>query len=121
MRPTVGWRRLEHSSLVRCGRAWRSVIFASVRIGHMSIEVQEDAPGKLDIIHASINACRMCEPLVTNFEKPVSMNRGEPGRIVIVGQEPGKGEITSQRAFSGMSGRRLDQWLIASGCDAAAP
>ncbi len=87
----------------------------------MTIEVQEEVLEKLAIIHADINACRQCEPFVENFLKPLSMSRGQPGSIIIVGQEPGKGEVASQRAFSGRSGQRLDQWLVASGFYAASP
>jgi uracil-DNA glycosylase family 4 len=87
----------------------------------MSVDLQDDVRQKLEVIHADINACRMCEASVAHFEKPVSMARGEPDRIVIVGQEPGRREIASQRAFSGRSGRRLDEWLVASGFDPAAP
>ena len=81
----------------------------------MSTVTKEGIADQLQIIHDNINACRKCEPLVQNYRKPTSMYRGEVGKIVIVGQEPGNREIASQRAFSGPSGRRLNEWLIASG------
>jgi uracil-DNA glycosylase family 4 len=34
---------------------------------------------------------------------------------MIIGQEPGKSELTSGRAFAGQSGKRLDEWLVAAG------
>lgn len=45
----------------------------------------------------------------------MTLSRGNPGRIVVVGKGPGQTEQTSGRAFSGQAGRTLDKWLIASG------
>jgi uracil-DNA glycosylase family 4 len=73
-------------------------------------------PDELDILHEAIDNCRICERFVPNFKKPApGMDRGSGNDIFIVGQAPGKTEITSSRAFSGASGTRLDKWLVASG------
>lgn len=72
-------------------------------------------------VHDCIDACRVCGPLVPGFIKPPSLDRGEPGRVMIVGQGPGKAEISGRRAFAGPSGRTLEQWLVAAGADARQP
>jgi DNA polymerase len=43
------------------------------------------------------------------------MKRGAGREIFIIGIAPGNTELKSARAFSGNSGKRLDQWLVASG------
>jgi uracil-DNA glycosylase family 4 len=63
-------------------------------------------------IHLAIDACRICEAFVgRTFRKPTQMERGDRGRIVIVGQNPGRQEVVTGRAFSGQAGRRLNDWL----------
>jgi uracil-DNA glycosylase family 4 len=69
----------------------------------------------LEHLHAEVDRCRVCSSFASGFEKPKSMNRGSPGKLMIVGQSPGRTELKAGRAFSGSSGRRLDAWLIASG------
>jgi uracil-DNA glycosylase family 4 len=49
------------------------------------------------------------------------MERGTPGAIVIVGQEPGRTELKKRKAFSGAAGKRLDSWLRDSGALAVDP
>lgn len=66
---------------------------------------------KLATIHRKISECRTCEPLVAGFEKPVSMQRGHAGDLVVIGESPGATEATSGKAFSGPAGKRLDKWL----------
>lgn len=43
------------------------------------------------------------------------MYRGVAGDVVIVGESPGRTEVSTGIAFSGRAGRRLDEWLVASG------
>jgi uracil-DNA glycosylase family 4 len=76
---------------------------------------------QLTVIHEEINACRRCEPLVDGFRKPLDLDRGESGRLLIVGQGPGKAEVRRGRAFAGQSGTTLDSWLRAAGLDSDNP
>lgn len=66
---------------------------------------------ELDVLHENIDRCRMCEGLVDGFAKPPHLERGEGGRIMVVGQGPGNAELRGARAFAGQSGRTLDSWL----------
>ena len=80
--------------------------------------------GRLDQllrIHAEVTACRVCEEHIDEFQKPVALDRGTPGKIMIVGQGPGQAEIEGQRAFAGQSGRTLERWLVECGANPAAP
>lgn len=72
-------------------------------------------------LHAVIDACRECERVVPNLLKPTTMLRGDCGNIVIVGQGPGKHEVNKGKAFSGPSGKRLNQWLIQCGASPENP
>jgi uracil-DNA glycosylase len=75
----------------------------------------------LRVLHEEISLCRVCEPSVTGFEKPPRLDRGEVGKIMIIGQGPGSAELKGTRAFAGQSGRTLNNWLIACGADSANP
>lgn len=72
---------------------------------------------ELERIHGAINACRFCATRGCNIAKPEPIDRGGVSRIVIIGKEPGRTEMTSGRAFSGQAGRRLEQWLSMCGID----
>lgn len=72
---------------------------------------------ELTVLDQEIDRCRVCESFVDGFRKPASMDRGNPGRVMVVGQDPGNSEQATGRAFSGASGKRLDKWLIDSGAD----
>jgi uracil-DNA glycosylase family 4 len=72
-------------------------------------------------IHAEISDCRVCEEHVHGFQKPPALDRGTPGRIMIVGQGPGQAEVDGLRAFAGQSGRTLEGWLVECGANPAAP
>jgi len=82
-------------------------------------------PGEADVplrlLHERIDACRICSQIVPNFIKPLKMERGEAGSIVVVGQGPGNTEIAKGRAFSGYSGKRLNEWLVQCGADEKNP
>ncbi len=86
----------------------------------------EESPQNLDgsaieTTHAEISRCRICEPEVRGFLKPPRLNRGEAGRIMVIGQGPGRAELKGTRAFAGQSGRTLDSWLVACGANPAEP
>jgi DNA polymerase len=67
-------------------------------------------------LHNQIDKCVVCSGFVQPLRKPVSgLDRGNGRDIFIIGQAPGKTEVTSQRAFSGLSGMRLDEWLVQCG------
>ena len=73
-------------------------------------------------LHSQIDRCTICSNFVVPLRKPQSnMARGEGPDIFVVGQAPGKTEVSTARAFSGSSGTRLDNWLIACGRPAGNP
>jgi uracil-DNA glycosylase len=55
------------------------------------------------------------------FERPRSnrppphLERGDPGKLFVVGQDPGNAELHGNKAFAGQSGKTLDSWLRAAG------
>lgn len=64
-------------------------------------------------LHEAIDNCTICGEFVLPLNKPkAGLDRGNGNEILIVGQAPGKTEQTSGRAFSGISGTRLDRWLV---------
>lgn len=75
--------------------------------------------GLLRVLDEDIAGCRKCESRVEGFAKPQSMLRGVPGRVMVIGEGPGRKEVEQRRAFSGQAGKRLDEWFIESGapCD----
>jgi uracil-DNA glycosylase family 4 len=76
-----------------------------------------EAETLLRLLHDRINACRICSQVVPDFAKPLKMDRGGAGSIVVVGQGPGNIEIAKGRAFSGSSGKRLNEWLTQCGAN----
>jgi uracil-DNA glycosylase family 4 len=68
----------------------------------------------LTAIHEDIDRCRRCEPEVNGFRKPPHLDRGEPGKVFVIGEGPGNAELHGSRAFAGQSGRTLDKWLKAA-------
>jgi uracil-DNA glycosylase family 4 len=72
-------------------------------------------------IHREISECRICETNVPGFEKPALLDRGDFGRVMVMGQGPGQSELKVSRAFAGQSGRTLEQWLVACGANPASP
>jgi uracil-DNA glycosylase family 4 len=83
--------------------------------------IPAEAEMALGLLHDRINSCHLCSTVVPNFVKPLTMNRGEAGSIVVVGQGPGNTEIAKEQAFSGYSGKRLDEWLIQCGATKERP
>ena len=94
------------------------VHFAAVALSEMAPQVREE---RVLRIHNEISECRVCESRVPGFEKPALLDRGDFGRVVIVGQGPGRSELKISRAFAGQSGRTLEQWLVACGANPASP
>ena len=72
-------------------------------------------------VHADIERCLDCRNLAPGLRKPIKMDRGDVGQVLIVGQAPGNAEHTRERAFAGAAGTTLNQWLVASGADPIAP
>src|SRR6266404_8484837 len=67
-------------------------------------------------VHQRIDNCRICETFVgVGFRKPLGLYRGTKGKVVIVGQGPGRSEFKHIRAFAGPAGKTLDRWLVACG------
>jgi uracil-DNA glycosylase len=66
---------------------------------------------------AALSACRRCGhddarvlPIISEARRP---------RVMLVGQAPGKSELTDRRAFTGRAGRTLFRWLDRAGLDEA--
>lgn len=76
---------------------------------------------EFEVLDAEITSCIICQPKVKGFSKPGRLYRGPKANVMIIGQGPGKTELTSQVPFSGQSGKRLNQWLIRSGADPQNP
>ncbi|MBV8114573.1 MAG: hypothetical protein JO300_07515 [Silvibacterium sp.] len=73
-------------------------------------------------LHQSIDGCTVCSAFAHPLNKPqAGLDRGEGNEIFIIGQAPGNTEQTSGRAFSGVSGTRLDGWLVSIGRPAPNP
>lgn len=85
------------------------------------IKYSPSQSGELEALDLEISKCFKCQPFVEGFQKPNRLVRGVQSKIMIVGQSPGKTELTSGAAFSGQSGRRLNEWLISSGADPSFP
>ncbi len=75
----------------------------------------ESRSHRLRILHEEIDRCRVCELDVNPLRKPQDLDRGDPGRVVIVGEGPGAAELAESQAFAGPSGERLEEWLVACG------
>lgn len=69
----------------------------------------------LNHVHEEIDACVVCREFIPSLKKPTAMRRGGPGNVVIVGIAPGNQEYATSVAFSGQSGKKLDEWLINAG------
>ena len=72
-------------------------------------------PTLLDTHRAALAACRQCGhddvrvlPIISEARRP---------RAMLVGQAPGKSELTDRRAFTGRAGRTLFRWLERAGLD----
>lgn len=75
-------------------------------------------PTLLDAHRTALAACRQCGhddvrvlPILSEARRP---------RAMLVGQAPGKSELTDRRAFTGRAGRTLFRWLERAGLDEAA-
>lgn len=69
----------------------------------------------LSELNQTIFECQRCLSIRTPLQKTSVINRGTASRVMIVGRNPGAKEIVSEKPFSGLSGTRLDQWLVACG------
>ena len=85
----------------------------------MSLPGEE--PNQLEKLHADIDQCWRCKTSIPRMVKPIGLKRGEPGPVMIIGQNPGKAEHRAGTAFAGQSGARLNDWLIRCGSDPANP
>jgi uracil-DNA glycosylase family 4 len=75
----------------------------------------------LSVLHAKIDTCLRCAETIPGVEKLVGTKRGEPGRIFIVGEGPGRKEKEKGVAFAGGSGTRLNKWLVECGANPTDP
>jgi uracil-DNA glycosylase len=69
---------------------------------------------RLEQHHAALSGCRRC-----GFEGDVVpiLSEARAPRVMLVGQAPGKSEISDRRAFAGRAGRTLFRWLARAGVD----
>ena len=79
----------------------------------------------LDALHREIAACRCCatagypiqgRPILSSYD---SLSRHNPplGRVMLIGQAPGRQEAAGGQPFMGPAGRRLFAWLESIGID----
>lgn len=87
------------------------------RVGARLIVSARRLPTLLDAHRAALAACRQCGhddvrvlPIISEARRP---------RALLVGQAPGKSELTDRRAFTGRAGRTLFRWLERAGLDEA--
>ena len=63
-----------------------------------------------------LDACRRCTDLLHPEVRPV-LSRARMPRVMLVGQAPGKTEISDQKPFAGRAGKTLFRWLERAGID----
>lgn len=84
----------------------------------------DDPPSHSDLndLRKEIDRCTVCAQFAPGFEKPPSLNRGDPNApLMIIGQEPANAEVQKGRPFAGQSGTRLDRWLVKCGAPEDSP
>lgn len=69
----------------------------------------------LDELATEISHCRRCDAQGLEVLHAPPLKRGLPGKIMVVGIEPGNTELSSGIAFSGPAGKRLAEWMIQAG------
>jgi uracil-DNA glycosylase len=52
---------------------------------------------QLQAVQERISQCRICAELVDDLQQPARMNRGSVARVMIVGEGPGRTELTEER------------------------
>lgn len=79
----------------------------------------------LDALHREIASCRRCatagypiqgQPILGTIDSP-SRHNPSPGRVMLIGQAPGRQEAAGGQPFMGPAGRRLFAWLERIGID----
>lgn len=68
-----------------------------------------------DDLNKIILNCSICGSFVDPLQKTAVKSRGENPRILIIGRNPGNKEIKNDKPFGGLSGTRLDNWLVGCG------
>jgi uracil-DNA glycosylase family 4 len=86
----------------------------------MSGNHQSVLPAELLTLHQQLRACRRCEEagLIT-AARPVVVDGGRVGGIMLIGQAPGSVEYERGRPFAGRAGRELFRWLARIGIEEA--
>ena len=80
-------------------------------------EAARTLPQLLERHRDRLSACRRCTGL-HEAVLPVLSVASAP-RVMLVGQAPGKTELSDQKPFAGRAGRTLFQWLARAGVDEA--
>ena len=87
-----------------------------------AIAAHDDA---LDALHHEIASCRRCaaagypiqgQPILSSHD-PLGRHNPLPGRVMLIGQAPGRQEAAGGQPFMGPAGRRLFAWLERIGID----
>lgn len=65
-----------------------------------------------------LSACRRCTDRLQPEVRPV-LSRAAMPRVMLVGQAPGKTEISARMPFAGRAGKTLFRWLEVAGIDEA--
>jgi uracil-DNA glycosylase len=74
----------------------------------------ESLERRLEQHSAALSGCRRCG---LDAEVVPILSEARAPRVMLVGQAPGKSEISDRRAFAGRAGRTLFRWLERAGVD----
>ena len=78
----------------------------------------DDLDARLERHRAALAACRRCGLHAIHGSLPIVSTARAP-RVMLVGQAPGRTELTDGRPFLGQAGRTLFRWLAQAGVDEA--
>ena len=91
----------------------------------MGIEALTHRDDMLDALHSEIASCRRCaaagypiqgRPIISSHDS-LGRHNPLPGRVMLIGQAPGRQEAAGGQPFMGPAGRRLFAWLERIGID----
>jgi uracil-DNA glycosylase len=78
----------------------------------------EELDQRLARHRAALAACRRCGLHAVHGSLPI-VSLAQAPRVMLVGQAPGRTEVTAGRPFLGQAGRTLFRWLAQAGVDEA--
>jgi uracil-DNA glycosylase family 4 len=81
----------------------------------MDREMLKAAELNLQALSIEISQCRLCDKGGLLVEHAPPLQRGKGSDLLVIGEQPGKTELATAAAFSGLAGQRLISWLTSSG------